>query len=319
MTELDLYLHYSHYFIIVFNLTLVIFTSITFVVLGQTIKDYTNLFYFMIPLVSITIIFYFFPTIMLIFSLLASGLILNLVYSNIFSQWISSKLSSLNLINYLNEIGFLSFFFKLFSFVFNISSANQFTLILVFSHLLSFFYTIFARYYIFFTFVVPVLFPSIIKIFLLFSIFICLLAILIRFLINTSMVIVFSVKDVTPSLWDDFLLTEPLFDPTKNPTVNSNSNNGWFSRYTYNNHQGTGGVPPRFSAWKTAGFGIGICTLGVSCFVAYYTYGSYMVALEANNKIEEANRLKRFELAKAHPKDIDYIYANHPEEKPSKN
>lgn len=318
MSEHLFYLHYTNMLLLLFNVTLIIFTIIFFVILGQTIKIYTNLFYFMIPLITITIIFYFFPTIMLIFSFLASGLILNFTYSDIFSRWISSKLSSLNLINYLNEIGFLPFFFKLFSFVFNISNPNQFTLILVFSHLLSLFYSIFARYYIFFSFVVPVLFPSIVKIFLLISIFICLLAILIRFLINTSIVIVSSVQTVNLSLWEDFLLTEPLFDPSKNPPVNSNSNNGWFSRYSYNNHYGTGGIPPRFSSWKAAGLGIGVCTLGVGCFVAYYTYGSYITNLEANQIAREANKLKRYELAKTYPKDIDIIYVDHPEEKPFK-
>lgn len=131
---------------------------------------------------------------------------------------------------------------------------------------------------------------------------------------------------IKPSLWENFLLTEPLFDPAKNPPNIPSNNNGWFSRYnyTYNYNNNGGFIPPRISAWKIAGYGIGFCTLGVSCFIAYHTYGSHMesrkqtaIAAEAKTIAGEANRLKRYELAKANPKDIDIIFAGFPEEKES--
>ena len=47
-------------------------------------------------------------------------------------------------------------------------------------------------------------------------------------------------------------------------------------------------IPPRISPWKYAGYGIGICALGVSCFVAYYTYKTYLVA---ENNYGETKRM----------------------------
>ena len=79
------------------------------------------------------------------------------------------------------------------------------------------------------------LIPFHIKCLLLIVIFICLLALLIRFAINFSYVLVSVVLVKEPNVWTQFLLTEPYFDPVKGSTVN---NSGWFSRYNYHHHYG---------------------------------------------------------------------------------
>ena len=63
-----------------------------------------------------------------------------------------------------------------------------------------------------------------------------------------------------------------------------------------------------------AGLGIGVCTLGVSCVIAYHTYTASLAAQQQVMEAQEANRMKRYELAKANPNDVTYIFAGYPEE-----
>jgi len=280
-----IFFEYTNYFLIIFIPAIIMFSFCVFIILAKILTNLGTIWYFFVPLFFVSIVFYYFPQIMLIFFVFTSVFLLNMSFAPFFQRWISSKLSSLNLINFLNEINLLPFFFRLFSFVFYVSSARNFALILISIHLLSLCYIIFSRFVVFFMFVMPIIFPKLVLILLFTGIFIGLVATLLRLLINVSVVLFYTVNVVRPSLWDDFLLTEPQFDPQKNPPLN---NGGWFNRYNFNFNNNQNMIPPRISPWKYAGYGIGICALGVSCVVAYYTYKTYLVA---ENNYGETKRM----------------------------
>jgi hypothetical protein len=121
---------------------------------------------------------------------------------------------------------------------------------------------------------------------------------------------------IKPNLWNDFLLTIPI-EPNSTPSSPSPSNlpsnttlpayYGWFSRVSNTNHHYYQGMPRRLNIWKGFGYTIGICTLGVSCWIGYHTMGGHTEA-------KEANRLKRFELATIHPEKAEMIFKRYPEE-----
>lgn len=317
---------YINSFLTVFIPLLLIFAFYSSFIILNTFKQYYNTLYFIIPLSIISLVFYFSPFIMLIFSLLISGFLINLIYAPFFTRWVHSKLSSTNMIIFLNDIGFLSFFFKLFYSVFVKANGYQFILIALSSHLLGFFYILLSRYLMFFTFVIIIPFPWYTSILLLLCIFICLIALLFRILINVSVVLVSITGSIQPSLWDSFLLSVPTIDPEQGHSQTNAQNvpsnrYGWFNRIQTTNHNYYQATAHKLSIWKGLGYTIGACTLLVSCWIGYHTQGAHVEArkqtLEAQKQTveaQEANRLKRIELARANPKQADIIFEGHPEE-----
>lgn len=158
---------------------------------------------------------------MLVFSILAAGFLVTITYSSFFEKWLSAKLSSYNLLGYLNEVGILTFFFSIYRFVFFASSQNVFYLITAVTHLLTLFYVIFSRYYIFVILALAYVLPTGTKIAILTAIFICLMALLSRLLINLSSVVSVTIMDVRKEFWNGFLLTEP-YTPDTKPSTSSN-------------------------------------------------------------------------------------------------
>ena len=281
--------------------------SVFSIIIG--LKFIKNFMYFLIPLSAIAILFFFSPLLMMFSAVLCSGFLINLTYSAFFSKWVSKHLCEENLLNFLESAGMLHFFFRLFSYVFSVSSSNQFFLILISTHLLSFLYVLFSRFYIFVFIVLSLGLPWITFVLLLFVIFLCLLGVLARFLINFSIVITYTCYKIRPTSWKSFLLTEPLFDPSK---ASNSISTGHFSTVTVHNHPG--GIPPRLTAWKGFGYGIGLCTLGVSCFIGYWTWQYSLEARKQSLLNDEANRLKRWEMAKQDPRDASYIFKDHADE-----
>jgi hypothetical protein len=306
--------NYINYLILIFVPLLLLFFMYAFNILSVQFRNKHTFWYLIFPLIIVTCVFYTSPVIMLLFSFAFTGLLLNLMFAPFFEHWLSKRFSSENILAFLKTIGLLPFFFRLFSFVFCISSSKQFIIVLCSTHLLSLFYVIFCRYLVYITVFTYFTFPLSVNFLLFIGIFICLFSLLFRLLINLSIVVV----STSIPLWEHFLVTEPGYDPSKIP---SRHGGGWFNRYNYHYNYGQNPIPPRLSLWKATGFTIGVCTLAVGCATAYYSYVGAeearkltLAAQKQTLEAQEANRLKRYELAKADPRDADIIFKGFPEE-----
>jgi hypothetical protein len=285
----------------------IILTFVLMFVVSNTFKKIGNVFYFILPIFIVTLIFFYSPAIMLIGSIFLAAVILLIEFYPISSQNDYKNL----FYNYLWDTNILPFFIRLHSIVFYTSTSLTFIFLLFSTYLLSFFYVVLSRYYLYYTVASPKHFSYFYLILVLIGIFSCLSAFVLRLFINISNNLVFNIKANHPSLWAHILLMEPNLDPDSVVQPKPVSN----SIFSFHRHHHRYNIPPnRFSVWQKAGFTVGVCTLAVGCVAAYYSYNSYLQAVRSADAAFESNRLHRISSANQHPDQAANIFCNHPQE-----
>jgi hypothetical protein len=164
-------------------------------------------------------------------------------------------------------------------------------------------------------------------------IFICLVALLFRLLVNLSLVLIEVSITSHLSLWENFLLVEGITPPDSLPPVSSpkvpSVSTPNLSGIQPSNQPNTSPSAifkyalyfKNIKSWKFAQFGLGVCVLGVTCYAAAQTQLSVEEMRQSNRKLEEANiiaeeanRLKRIEMATANPQIAPLVFKNYPDE-----
>jgi hypothetical protein len=278
--EIDL-VPFETLFIIMIPVCIILTFCLIYIV-SHTFKKIGNVFYFILPIFIVTFAFFYSPAVMMISSIILAAIILLVEFYPVRSQNDYKNL----FYNYLWDLEILPFFIRLHALVFYKGSSLKFLFLLLSTYLLSFFYVVLSRYYLYYTVASPKQFSYFYLILVLIGIFSCLSAFVLRLFINLSTNLVFSIKANNPSLWANVLLMEPDLDPdsvTPHKPVVSNS------IFAFHRHHHRYNIPPnRFSMWQKAGFTVGVCTLVVGCVAAYYSYNSYLQSVRSADAAHRA-------------------------------
>ena len=249
------------------------------------------------------ILFYFFPLVMLAFSLLVSSLSLLVNYRMFFyrNMFLSSTVTKL--FKFLTNHKLIDLFFNLHSFIFYKLNDSDFYIVLNIIFFLSFGYVFAARVYIFKASQLRLSdFSSFDYSLLLLFIFLCLFAWLFRLFISFSNLLVYN--QLATNLQSHLLLITdgqephnsggPMTPPDfKNNFPHSAVENkpvsfrGWFNFHRHNHNYNFN--KPKF--YYTGTLILGVCTLGLGCFATYIAYRSYIETIRMNDVMHETDKV----------------------------
>lgn len=238
-------------------------TVVGVVLLVKTSRNFLQITPVFLILFVITTIFFKYPIIFLVFSIFAGTFSLFLSLPAFITNFIDTKIFNVKtkekIILFLHNIGWFQFFRKFFLLIFDKIDNKLFYFFVIWFHVLALFYIIFARFYVYFTYVIPIVWSTMDIVLIFFSLYICLFGFLLRVLTNFSSLLMTITADIRPELLRSGL-----------PNMSSNGGNGHqFNQYNnmFPRPQG-----PRMNFIRGAGLTMGVCTLGIACYAAYETH-----------------------------------------------
>lgn len=282
--------------ILIFIVSLIFLMYILFFA-NKILKNRSSLFVIITIILMVTTIFFFSPILLFLFTFISGGILLSLIFSNFIHTWIFKNFSVPKILDVLEYLNIINFFFKIYYCVFIRSTKLNFLFILYGLHLSSFFYVLLARIYILTTVVYMVFYSPFISFLIYLNIFLCLMLFFCRFLINLSLPLIEVISISNPTLFDNLLLMEtggeqvppPVQESSGTPSSASKSNYSLFSSFrtrTTNHYHYP--ISSRTNLWRSFGLTMGVCTLGVGCVTAYYSYQSAQAAQKANEIAQKA-------------------------------